>query len=167
MMVHPRGALWRSLPAALWWFLLCAPGVSAEVWKCDAESPFTSGGKYEATLKLTVDRGRVTDLAYDGLENLTNGGNPMAVWACGVDTTESGLQGRIRWTRKGPQTTIVITDDDEFKEQSVIRVIGREKAFDVEFVHMTGYFRGMSRFPVRVTIRKDDPICTLVMPKEK
>jgi hypothetical protein len=146
--------------------LLAVPLAGAargEEWTCSAEQPFPGHGTYEATLKLEVAGGDVVGLSFDGLENFTDTGNPMAVWACGVDTADAAVGGLVRWTRRGSVTEVAITDRREPDERSLVTLQPHDGGIAVRFLSMTGYFCGNARFPAVVWIRKGDPRCRLTL----
>lgn len=147
--------------------VLFAVPAGGEELRCEAEQPLADGGRYLATLKLATRGGIVTRIVFDGLENYTASGNPLAVFACGLDTADPGLAGRVRWSREGGVALVEIADDDGAGERSALRVVPRGGGWEVVFVTTTAALSGNSSFPARVEIGRGEPRCTLTLAPTK
>lgn len=132
----------------------------AEELKCHAEKHYQDGGKHITDMKLILEGDLVVGLVFDDIDSFVAKGNPMAIWACSVDTTHLDNNHRIKWSRKGKRTFIEIIENDT-QDKSTVRIEKSGNRYKVFFVAMSQWYSGMSKFPVSVLIEKGNETCSV------
>jgi hypothetical protein len=137
-----------------------ALAASAEQVTCQVNSPIEGGGSVVSTLKLTLQRKRAIGIAIDVTEShVVSTGNPMAIWTGGLDTMETSSIGSQQWTLSGNTVVARIWDPGSQTQDTVIRISRRKTGFEVSFDKISGYFRGMARFPKSMVMTRDGSHC--------
>jgi hypothetical protein len=143
-------------------FLLAAwltPAYGEEI-SCHKEEEIKDGGKHIVDLKLILEKHLIKGLVFDKIESFADKGNPMAVWACSIDTTRLDTNHRIKWSRKGTQTAFEISEKDT-RDTSRVRIENAGKGYTVFFEEMSRYYSGMTEFPRSIFIGKSNTECTV------
>ena len=137
------------------------PFSNADEIKCHTEQQFKDGEEHITDLKLILDQDKVVGLVFEDMDSFVAKGNPMAIWACSVDTTHLDKDHQMKWSRKADKTVLEITENDT-QDKSLIRIMKSGKGYKVFFVNMSRYYSGNSKFPESVLIEKGKKQCTVV-----